>query len=219
LNKQTKEAMKKVIVFGATGGTGRHVIQQALDKGYRVTAVARNPEQLLLRHPNLNLIKGDVLLPDTFQNEMIGHDAVISCLGIAKIQQTTLYSSGMQNIIKAMQSSGIKRIICVSSGAISIPPNSSWIMTFLIKNVLQRLYRPLYSDMLRMENALAESDLYWTILRAPKLTNGKKLNNYRIITRQPLRNIPKISRADLADYIINHLFEGKTYKSSVEIAY
>jgi putative NADH-flavin reductase len=211
--------MKKVIVFGATGGTGRHVIQQALDKGYQVTAVVRNPEQLSLRHPDLKLVKGDVLLPDTFQREIARHDAVISCLGIAKIQKTTLYSVGIQNIIKAMRDSRIKRLVCISSGAISIPVNSSWIMTFLIKNVLQRLYRPIYSDMLLMENAVADSDLDWTILRAPKLTNGERSNNYRVITGQPLRNIPKIARADLADYIIGHLQEEKTYQSRVEIAY
>lgn len=211
--------MKKVIVFGATGGTGSHVVEQALDQGYQVTAVARNPAQLLLRHPNLKVLKGDVLLPDTFQDDMIGFDAVISCIGIPKIKRTTLYSVGMQNILKAMQQSGIKRIICISSGAISIPPNSSWIMSFLIKNVLQRLYKPVYSDMLLMENALAGSDLDWTIVRAPKLTDGKRISNYRIITGQPLKNIPRISRADLSAYMISHLSEEKTYKSRVEIAY
>lgn len=211
--------MKKIVVFGATGGTGKQVVAQALQRGYYVTAVVRNPEMFTLKHEYLKTVKGDVLQPATFKNEIKGNDAVISCLGIPKIQPTTLYSDGMSNIALAMQEAAANRIICISSGAINIPPESSFVMTFLLKNVLQRIYKPIYSDMLLMENILCNSDLNWTIVRAPKLTNGKHTKNYRIITNQPLRNIPKISRADLADYMLSHLKDENTYKKTVEIAY
>jgi putative NADH-flavin reductase len=211
--------MKKILVFGATGGTGRLVVDQALQAGYQVTAVVRNPDALPLQHPHLTILKGDVLQPATFTNEMKKNDAVVSCLGIPKIQPTTLYSEGMKNIVRAMQESGVNRIICLSSGAISIPPESSFLMTFLLKNVLQRLYKPIYSDMLRMEHILSDSRLDWTVVRAPKLTDGKKSKTYRVITNQPLRSIPTISRADLADYLVNHLMDEKTFKASIDIAY
>ena len=118
------------------------VVEQALQAGMQVTAVVRNPDGLAVRHRLLTIVKGDVLIPATFQHEITGKDAVISCLGVPKIQPTTLYSEGMHNIVKARQQSGVKRIIGISSGAISIPPNSSWIMSFLLKNVLQRFYKP-----------------------------------------------------------------------------
>ncbi|MES2133897.1 MAG: SDR family oxidoreductase [Bacteroidota bacterium] len=211
--------MKKVIVFGSSRGTGKLVVEQALQLGYMVTTVVRNPETYTLTHKNLKVIKGDVLQLNSFINELNGQDAVISCLGIPKIQETTLYSEGMKNIVAAMKETPVNRIICISSGAITTPPGSSFIMSFLLKNVLQRLYKPIYSDMLLMEKTLSDSNLNWTVVGAPKLTDGKQTGNYRIVTNQPLRSIPKISRADLADFMITRLDDENMYKSRVEIAY
>ena len=211
--------MKKLMVVGASGGTGKQVVEQALKAGYRVTALVRDPLAFALQHPNLKLVKGNVLQPQSFQNELNGMEAVVSCLGIPKVEKTTLYSESMKNITTAMKDTGVNRIVCISSGAIDIPPDSSFIMSFLLKNVLQRIYKPVYSDMVQMESILENSDLNWTIVRAPKLTNGKNTKTYRIITQKPLRNIPKISRADLADYMLNHLNDVTTYKTKVEIAY
>lgn len=211
--------MKKVVVFGASGGTGKQVVEQALQAGYAVTAVVRNPENFTIFHSNLHIIKGDVLTPASFQNELNGAVAVVSCLGIPKIQPTTLYSVGMRHIVSVLQDSGVERIICISSGALDIPPKSSFIMRFLLKNVLQRIYKPIYTDMRLMEKTLLASSLDWTIVRAPKLTDGRKTGKYRDITGQGLNGIPQISRADLADYMLSHLFDQKTFKKTVDIAY
>jgi putative NADH-flavin reductase len=211
--------MKKVIVFGATGGTGKNVVEQALENGLHVTVVVRNPAAFSFNHANLTVVKGDVLQPATFLHEIPGKDAVISCLGVPKIQQTALYSDGMKNIVKAMETGRVTRILCISSGAIDIPPKSSFIMTFLLKNILQRLYKPIYSDMKLMEEALTTSSLDWTVVRAPKLTDGKRTKTYRTITQQPLRSIPTISRADLADYLVSNLFNEDVFQKKIEIAY
>lgn len=211
--------MEKIIVFGASGGTGKEVVQQALERGYKVTVILRNPSLFKIEHKNLTVIKGDILEPATFKNEMTGNATFISCLGIPKIQETILYSQGVKNMVHVMKATGSRRIICISSGAISTPPGSSIIMSFLLKNVLQRLYKPIYSDMQLMEDILSNSALDWTVIGAPKLTNGKKTGKYRVITNQPLKSIPKISRADMADYIVNHLSDIKTFKTRVEIAY
>ena len=92
-------------------------------------------------------------------------------------------------------------------------------MTFLLKNVLQRIYKPVYADMKLMESKLIQSNLNYTVVRAPKLTDGKKTGKYRVVTQQPLRKIPTISRADLADYMLKNVNEPKTYKSIIEVAY
>lgn len=211
--------MNKIIVFGAAGGTGKKVVQQALQLGYEVKAIVRKPEILTVRHPKLTIVKGDVLQIDTFQNEMEDVNTVISCLGIPKVQPTTLYSESMVNIIAIMKRNAVRRILCVSSGAIDIPPNSSFIMTFLLKNVLQRIYKPVYADMNVMEEELKSSGLDYTIVRAPKLTDGKRTNNYRIVTQQPLKKIPTISRADLAGFMLKSVDDKNTFKSTIEVAY
>ncbi|MDQ0639721.1 putative NADH-flavin reductase [Pedobacter sp. W3I1] len=211
--------MKKILVFGGSGGTGKHFIEQALNAGCTVTAIIRNPYDFTMVHQNLKVIKGDVLIPKTYEKEFDEHEAVVSCLGIPKIQQTTLYSSGIRNIVNMMEKSNSKRLICISSGALDIPPNSSFIMTFLLRNVLQKLYKPIYSDMRMMEGIIKMSGLDWTIVRAPKLTNGKATGQYRNITGLPLGGIPKISRADLAAFIFTHIIDRGTFKSTVDVAY
>lgn len=211
--------MKKIIVLGATGGTGKLVVTMALQKGMKVTAIVRNPAVLNIENPNLKIVKGDVLVPLTFRSELEGQDAVISCLGISRIQETTLYSSGIRNILQAMQQFNVRRIMCISSGALDIPPGSSFIMKFLLKNVLQRIYKPVYSDMRLMENSLKASDLNWTVVRAPKLADGKYTGRYGDITGQGLKGIPKISRADLAAYLIGHVDDSSVSQKILDIAY
>jgi len=211
--------MKKIIVFGATGGTGKLVVEQALEAGHQVTVVVRNPDAFTIRHKNLEIIKGDVFQPLTFENALKEKDAVVSCLGIQKREPTTVYSEGVKNIAQAMLKAGVNRIICISSGAVIIPPKSSFMLKFITKNILQRLYKHIYADMLLMEKMLSESNLNWTVIRPPRLMDTKHTRKYRTTINEPLRNPSKISRADLADYIVNHLTDEKTFKAKFEISY
>jgi putative NADH-flavin reductase len=95
--------MKKILVFGASGGTGKQFVEQALKSGYIITAILRNPDAFTVRHQNLKIVKGDVLAPAGYIKTFEENDAVVSCLGIPKIQQTTLYSAGMANIVYVME--------------------------------------------------------------------------------------------------------------------
>jgi putative NADH-flavin reductase len=211
--------MKKIIVFGATGGTGRHVVEQALHKGHWVTAVVRNTTALALQHERLEIIKGDVFQPHTFERAIAGKDAVISCLGIQKRAPTTVYSEGVGNIVKAMRAAGVRRIICLSAGAVVVPPKGSWLMKFVIKNILQKLFRHSYADMLEMEKILRASNLDWTVIRPPWLRNSAPTGKYRTRINESLGNPSKLSRADLASYILDHATDEKTFKAVVEISY
>jgi len=211
--------MKEIIVFGATGGTGKFVVEQALKAGFQVTVIVRNPGDFTLSDKNLEIIKGDVLQPTTFENAVKGKDAVISCLGSNRKEPTTVYSQGVSNIAKAMGKAGIRRIICISAGAVIVPPNSSFIIKFVVKNILQRLFKHIYADMLRMEAILSKSDLDWTVIRAPRLTNNKRTGKYRIAINEHLSKPSSISRADLADYIVTHLRDEKTFKAKAEVCY
>jgi putative NADH-flavin reductase len=211
--------MKKIIVFGATGGTGKFVVEQALLAGHRVTAIARNPGALIVSHKNLEIIKGDVLQPGTSENAIKEKDLVVSCLGVRNRKPTTLYSEGVSNITAAMQKENVHRIICLSAGAVIVPPKGTLIMKFVAKNILQRLFKHSYSDMLIMEKILEESGLNWTVIRPPWLRDTKHTGKYRISINEYVSNPSKISRADLADYIVNHLTDEKTFKARVEVSY
>ena len=214
-----KTIVKKIIVFGATGGTGKFVVEQAIEVGYHVTVIVRNPDTLTLSDKNLEIIKGDVLQPTTFEDAVKGKDAVISCLGSTRKEPTSVYSQGASNIATAMKKTGIKRIVCISAGAVVVPPNSSFIVKFVVKNILQRLFKYIYADMLLMEKVLSKSDLDWTVIRAPRLTNNKRTGKYRIAINKHLSKPSSISRADLADYIVTHLNDENAFKARVEVSY
>lgn len=211
--------MKKIIVFGATGGTGKQVVQQALLKGHWVTAVVRNTAALALQHERLEIVKGDVFQSHTFESAVAGKDVVISCLGIQKREPTTVYSEGVGNLVKAMQAAGIQRIICLSAAAVVVPSKSSWWMKFVIKNILQKIFKHSYADMLVMEKMLRESNVYWTVIRPPWLRNSAPTGKYRTSINESLGNPSKLSRADLASYIVDHAVDEKTFKAVVEISY
>ena len=211
--------MKNIMVFGASGRTGLEVVEQALEAGNKVTVVLRHPEVFPIRHEQLRIIKGDVFQPLTYENAFFGIEVVISCLGSRNREPTTVYSEGMTNILAAMQKVNVNRIICLSAGAVVVPPNASFIMKFIIKNVLQRLFKHSYADMLKMETILSKSNQNWTVIRPPRLLNGDKTGNYRTVSNDYLEGMSSLTRADLAHYIINHLEDEKTYKSKVEISY
>ena len=211
--------MKNILVFGASGGTGLEVVEQALEAGHKVSAVLRHPDKFPIRHEQLRIIKGDVLNSITYENTFFGMDVVISCLGTRNREATVVYSQGVTNILQAMQKVGMDRIICLSAGAVEIAPNTSFIMKFLMKNILQKLFKYSYADMLLMEGILRGSNLNWTVIRPPRLLNGDRTGKYRTGINEFIPNMSSLNRADLADYIIHHLDDEKTYKSKVEISY
>jgi putative NADH-flavin reductase len=211
--------MKNIIVFGASGGTGQEVVEQALEAGHHVTVLLRHPDKFSIRHEHLRIIQGDVLQPKTFENLFFGVDVVISCLGSRNRKPTTVYSEGMTNILTGMQKVDVTRIICLSAGAVVVPPNASFIMKFIIKYILQKLFKYSYADMLKMETILKHSDVNWTVIRPPRLLNGDKTGVYRTIINESLPHMSSLKRADLADYIIHHLDDEKTFKNRVEISY
>jgi putative NADH-flavin reductase len=210
--------MKNIIVFGASGGTGLEVVEQALAAGHHVTAVLRNSDIFPIRHEQLRIIKGDVFNPVGYENLFFGTDFVISCLGTHKRVPTNVYSVGVTNILQAMKKVGISRIICLSASAVEVPLNASFMVKLIIKNIVQRIFKYSFADMLKMEKILQDSDLDWTVIRPPRLLNGDKTGKYRVSINSFLTNPSSINRSDLAHYIIHHLEDEKTYKSRVEIS-
>jgi putative NADH-flavin reductase len=215
--------MSQLLIIGANGGIGRHCVEQALAAGHQVTAILRNPVKLPLQHPNLLIVRGDVMQRLSFSEHYSGKDAVISAIGVAGglfgDQPTTLYSEGAKNIILEMKKAGILRVFVISASAVEISPRLPFIYRLAAKYVIRKLLKHMYADLLRMESAVKTSGLDWTILRPPQLLDKPLTGKYRIAINQFLKNALKISRADTADFILQHLHTKETYQSTVEIAY
>lgn len=216
----------KIIVFGASRGTGLHAVKLAIENGHEVTAVARNISLIQQgdklsqsKQANLRVIKGDVLIPSTFEREIEGKDVVISSIGVSDTKPTTLYSEGIANIISAMIKYNVPRLLCVSGVGVEVTPGMSLPLKLATKFIVQPLLRNNFSDLLKMEDMVKQSDLNWTIVRAPRLTDRGLTSRYRYAANEYLRNPILIGRSDLAHFIVNNIDNGKCFCSRVEVAY
>ena len=185
----------KLVVFGSTGGIGSKVVEQALAAGHEVTAVARQPSAITIRHERLEVIAGDVLDATSVRGPIVGQDVVVSALGARDLKPTSIYSEGVANIMQAMQAAQVRRIICVSASGLA--PAIWWqrLASIMLWGVLKNMY----TDLVRMEREVKASNLDWTILRPPQYTNGPRTGQYQSAVNQPLTHGSKISRADIAD--------------------
>ncbi|GGN58936.1 NADH-flavin reductase [Actinoplanes lobatus] len=207
----------RLFVFGASGSTGAELIAQALDAGHRVTALARTPDSIP-RRAGLTVLRGNVLDPDGWRTSLAGHDAVLSCLGSADRRPTTVYSQGVTGIIAAMHDHAVRRLSCISSiglGEFNLAPLSR---RLLMGYLVQPLYRHMFADMKEMEHLVAASELDWTIVRPPRLTNGALTGRYRTAVNEDLPNSQSLARADLAHYLLHHLDDPAGRRAIVHIA-
>jgi putative NADH-flavin reductase len=206
----------KVTVFGATGGTGKHVVEQALAAGHEVTAVARNVSEVTPRD-GLTVLQGDVVDFASVEQAVAGSDAVVSVLGVAdRRKPTKLFSEGVSNMVRAMKASGTKRIIALSADGVEPNPAVNIGQRLVIALVVARILKHLYGDMLEMERVLADSETDWTVVRPPRLSDKEHTGAYQVSTGEPGPS-SGISRADLADYIVTRLADEESYQKLVWI--
>jgi putative NADH-flavin reductase len=206
----------KVTVFGATGGTGKHVVEQALAAGHEVTAVARNVSEVTPRD-GLTVLQGDVVDFASVEQAVAGGDAVVSVLGVAdRRKPTKLFSEGVSNMVRAMKASGTKRIIALSADGVEPNPAVNIGQRLVIALVVARILKHLYGDMLEMERVLADSETDWTVVRPPRLSDKEHTGAYQVSTGEPGPS-SGISRADLADYIVTRLADEESYQKLVWI--
>lgn len=209
----------RILIIGSTGGTGRRLVEQALERGYAVTAMARNPARLGIEHPQLIVVRGDVLNYDSVSAAVEGNDAVLSSLGHKRFfYPTRILSDGTRNILKAMEAHGVRRFVCETAlGFGDTAGQMGLLYTFLIIPLVLPFY---FYDKTRQEQAIAKSDLDWTIVRPGALNNaekrgvkhhGSKVGNFITGAR--------ISRADVADFMLDQLESGEYYGGAPGISW
>jgi len=210
----------KIAIFGATGGTGSQLVTQALDRGDEVVALARQPQAVRVSHPRLRVEQGDVLSPDSVMTVVDGVDAVLSALGIGyRRHATTVYSVGVANVLAAMVRSNVRRLLVVSTSSLTLPAREEFAEWLLARYVLHPALKRPYADMALMEDQVLGSDRDWTLVRAARLTNGGRTGTYRTRVDGKLSGCWSISRADLAEYLLDHILDTDSHRTTVEIAY
>jgi putative NADH-flavin reductase len=205
----------RVIVFGATGTVGTHVVAQALDKGHAVTAFTRNPAHVQQQHERLEVVRGDVSDLAAVQRAVVGHDAVIVTLGAGR--KGDVRALGTQTIIEAMKKTGVRRLICQSTLGVG---DSRANLNFWWKYVMfGLLLRAAYADHVRQEEFVKQSQLAWTIVRPSAFTDGPRTGSYDRDFGADRKTKLKISRADVADFIIEQLTDDTYLHRTPAISY
>ena len=206
----------KVIVIGSTGTIGRQLVAQALEKGYRVTAFARDPSKLAQDHQNLEVVAGDVMDVRSLERVLPGHDAVLCALGAGS--KGGVRTTGTDNVIQAMKQSGVRRLVCLSSLGVG---ESRGNLNFFWKHIMfGLLLRRALADHVTQEQLIVESGLDWTIVRPGAFTDGEKTGKYRHGFAPTARGLKlKVSRADVAHFILERLQNDKYLAMTPGLSY
>lgn len=193
-----------ILIAGASRGIGRQLVEQALAAGHAVTALARGPSNAAGAHERFRTVRGSVLDPASVAAAMAGQNAVCCTIGVkTPWAQPTVFSEGARRLLEAMKQAGVRRLVCITGiGA----GNSRGHGGFLYDRVFfPLLLKAVYADKERQESLIRASDTDWTIVRPGFLTNGALTGNYRVLTDLAGITAGRISRADVAHFMLKEL--------------
>ncbi|MEP7358169.1 MAG: SDR family oxidoreductase [Anaerolineales bacterium] len=196
-------------IFGATGKTGRLLVEQALAKGHTVTALARSPAKLAVRHDRLKIIQGDIRDSEKVTQAIAGADAVISVLGPTSNKPLLAVSQGMDNILAAMRQLGVRRLIQSAGAGVRDPKDQPTLVHAFFGGLVRLLSPNVVKDMEQVVEKVRGSGLDWTVVRVPMLTEDPATG--RIREGYVGKDIgPRLSRDDMAGYLLRQV-ESNTY--------
>ncbi len=194
----------KLTIFGATGRMGQHLLRQALEAGYEVTVLVRDPGKIQVQNDRLRIVKGSLQEAACLNQVIAGAEVVLSALGPTNNQPTFEISQGMQGIIAAMKQNGVKRLILSAGAGVSDPGDAPWLFNKLINVLLKSTARYVYEDMHKTVALVRESRLDWTVVRVPMLTDTPATGQVRVgMVGKGMG--PRISRADMADFMLKQV--------------
>jgi putative NADH-flavin reductase len=210
---------RTLALFGASGGTGAHLIPLLLERGFAVRAMVRDRASIPLEHERLELLEGDLLDPVATRQAIAGADGVISLAGPRKLGPTRIYSEGGRNIVSGMRTAKVKRGVFVTALGTSREFRMPPVLGFLARNVVGWFLRHGWRDGARFEEELARTDLDWTVIRPPALNHLARRGRYRRGIAEHLRSPFRLSRADLAQAVLDQLDDPATVRRWVEVAW
>lgn len=191
----------KIALFGATGGTGRHIVDQALTAGHSIQALVRDPACLSVSHEEFSPISGDVLNPAAVAETVAGADAVISALGVSNGSPADVCSRGTRHVIETMKADGIRRLVVITSLGVG---DSKDQVPFAFKMLMGTVLKKVMADKQTQEALVRGSGLDWTIVRPGGLADSPATGDYKAGLD---KNIVagQVSRADVAAFVLRQL--------------
>lgn len=194
----------KILVFGATGLSGRRLVDCAVGRGLSVSAFVRDPDSQAFP-PGVHVVEGDVTDRRKVDNAVDGHDAVLCALGaVSPMRRSPSLVAGVDHIVTAMCDFGVRRLIYLSFLGVPAGRHQLSVLGRLV--VVPILLRNVAKDHAEKENIVRRSGLDWTIVRPPRLTNGISTGSYR--SGDDIRAcqiVPRISRTDVAEFMVDRL--------------
>jgi putative NADH-flavin reductase len=195
-----------ILVFGASGATGHNIISQAIKEGHKIRAFVRDPSKLKITNEKLTPFQGDVSNYQQVENAVKDQDAVISALGASDpFKHDPALIKGIENIVAAMSKFKVDRFVYQSF--LGVKENREE-LGFIVNRILSILLAGSIKDHEVKEKIITSSDLHWTIVRCPTLTNGPLTKKY--IHGERIRStsvLAQVSRADVADFMLRQLHE------------
>jgi putative NADH-flavin reductase len=208
----------RITVFGATGGTGQHVVEQALDAGHQVTAVVRNPARLAVPlRDGLTVVVAQLDDPAAVGRAVAGADAIVDALGAPGTGPTTIRADAARQIVAAMREAGVRRLVTVSASGAHTTGDGPFIR-YVVKPVLGYILRHAFADMRAMEEIVRASGLDWTIVLPPQLTDGPHTGKVRRRVGSNVRGSYRITRADLASAVLAAVTDDELRGTSLSVA-
>jgi uncharacterized protein YbjT (DUF2867 family) len=212
-----------ILIFGATGGTGTHLVEQALQRGHSATAFVRDPARLTRTHPSLRCIAGDVMDAATVPAAVAGQDAIVCALGtmpeskpdlVRRQPDVPVCSVGTRNILQAMANHGVRRIVVETSSSIGESRRTG---KFGAATIIRLLLRAVMADKERQEAIVRGSGLDWTIIRPVRLTDGARSGRVRCGDGIAWSLMSKVSRADVAAVMLDAVDDSGTLRRAISV--
>jgi putative NADH-flavin reductase len=207
----------KLLVFGATGPSGRQLVQQALSQGHEVTAFARNPDALSAEK-RVRIVAGDTTRNvEQIAEAIRGQEAVVSALGRRNtLRSDNLIARSTHFIVPAMEQAGVRRLLVMSAFGVGESRRDAPLIPRIMYRVL---LSDIFADKKDAEDEIRRSSLDWTIVYPVLLTDGPLTGSYRVGERLELRGMPKISRADVAHFMLAEMKNRAFVRKAAVISY
>jgi putative NADH-flavin reductase len=206
----------RLLILGATGPTGRNLLEQALAAGHEVTALVRSPARLTITHARLEVAAGDATDSRALEGSMAGREAVLSALGAGNSLRSQIAGPAVAALIPAMRARSLQRIIFLSAFGVGETLGQA---SFVQRLVYCTLLRQIFADKEKADAMLRQSGLDWTLVYPTVLTNGARTGSYRAGERLAMTGMPKISRADVASFMLEQLSSAEWVRRTVVISH
>lgn len=199
----------KMCIFGANGQTGIYILKRGIAQGHAIRAAVRRKESIAAYEDSVEVAEYSFDNLDSVRNALTDCAVVISAIGSGNataVESTSLYSSSVKTLLKAMELENINRLIVISSAGVDYDPKAPWFYRIIVRRWIMNTYM----DMMKMETILEEAskEIRWTIVRPNFLQNGDS-KDYLIKNKKVEGGNYKINRVDVADFILRESKENE----------